>query len=141
MSNQTLLEEVNTPNHYRGHESGIETISITRYLPNDLGNAWKYGMRYEDKNTPKKDLLKLCWYMNDYRTHFIDDNNEVTENFHVPSKVLTLMECVIEAEPNEVIKDFFKQVYQLCLEQGVLNPCKFNQCLKGVELLAENFSV
>lgn len=140
MSNQTLLDEVNIPSHYRGHESGIETINITRNLPNDLGNAWKYGMRYEDKNTPKKDLLKLCWYMNDYRTHFINDNNEITVPFKVDQDVLNLMCCVIEMEPNPVIKEFFKEVYSLCTEQGVLNPCRLNKCLSDVAAMAEQFS-
>lgn len=140
MSNQTLLEEVNTPAHYRGHESGIETIEITRYLPADLANVWKYAMRYEDKNTPKKDLLKCCWYMNDYREHFIDFNNEVTAPFGLPTEVICKMTCVIVAEPNETIKELFKQVFSICTEQGVLNPCTLNQCIERVKTLAESFS-
>ena len=71
----TLEEEVNKPSHYRSHESGIEAIEVTRCLIGDLSNAWKYAMRYDCKGTPKKDLMKLCWYLKDWYKHFLDENN------------------------------------------------------------------
>lgn len=137
---QTLEEEVNVPKHYRTHESGIEAIEITRYLPGDLSNAWKYGMRYEDKGTPKKDLLKLCWYMNDYHTHFIDDNNEVSAPFKVPTEILIKMMHVMDTEPNETMQELFRLIISITVEQGIINPCKFKQVLDNVTALAESFS-
>lgn len=136
---QTLLDEVNIPTHYRGHESGIETITITRYLPNDLGNAWKYAMRYEDKNTPKKDLLKLCWYLNDYRENFIDFNNEVSERFNLHADVFERMQTVINSEPSSVMKEIFNQIYLICLNQGVINPSQLDKAINDVKDYAETF--
>jgi hypothetical protein len=137
---QTLEEEVNTPKHYRTHESGIEAIEITRHLPGDLSNAWKYGMRYEDKDTPKKDLLKLCWYMNDYHEHFIDVNNEVSAPFKVPTEILIKMMHVMDTEPNETMQELFRLIISIVVEQGIINPCKFKQVLDKVTVLAESFS-
>lgn len=137
---QTLEEEVNKPKHYRTHESGIEAIEITRHLPADLSNAWKYAMRYQDKGTPKKDLKKLVWYMNDYLEHFIDDNNEITVKFEVPSEVKLAMLTVQAAEPEAAIAELFNQIIGIVISQGIGNPCKMKQTLSAVNELSESFS-
>ena len=137
---QTLEEEVNKPAHYRSHESGIEAIEITRHLPGDLSNAWKYAMRYQDKGTPKKDLKKLVWYMNDYIKNFIDENNEVVAPFAVPPEIKLLMMAVQAAEPDETMANLFKEIIQLVVAQGVVNPCKLKQAIEKVAILAESFS-
>lgn len=137
---QTLEEEVNKPAHYRTHESGIEAIEITRHLPSDLANAWKYAMRYEDKGTPKKDLKKLVWYMNDYVEHFIDENNEVKAQINVPSDICRLMMAVQAAEPNEALAELFNEIIRIVVAQGVVNPCKLKQAIDKVAALAECFS-
>lgn len=136
---QTLLEEVNVPKHYRTHESGIEAIIITRHLPNDLGNAWKYAMRYEDKNTPKKDLLKMCWYLDDYVDNFIDIHNCVTSPFTVPNEILDLMLTVIECEPRIEMINIFRQIYSICLNQGVVNPVELKKAMDDCKNYAETF--
>ena len=58
INGQTLEQEVNEPKHYRSHESGIEAIEITRWLQFDLGNCWKYCMRYRDKERQRKTLRR-----------------------------------------------------------------------------------
>lgn len=137
---QTLEEEVNKPAHYRTHESGIEAIEITRHLPSDLANAWKYAMRYEDKGTPKKDLKKLVWYMNDYIEHFIDENNEVKVQINVPTDICRLMMAVQVAEPNETLAELFNEIIRIVVAQGVVNPCRLKQAIDNVVAFAECFS-
>lgn len=129
---QTLEEEVNIPIHYRTHESGIEAIEITRYLIGDLSNAWKYAMRYEDKNTPKKDIMKLCWYLNDFRTHFIDDNNECVANVSVPLSIRTKMQLVIDTEPVKEVRHAFELIYSIVKENGLLNPSEYDDVIVGL---------
>ena len=119
---QTLEEEVNTPLHYRTHESGLEAIEITRYLIGDLSNAWKYAMRYEDKNTPKKDIKKLCWYLNDFHKHFIDENNNCTVSMDIPEEIKDMMLKVIETEPVEEMKECFRQIYYVVENNGIISP-------------------
>ena len=137
---QTLEEEVNTPKHYRTHESGLEAIEITRYLIGDLSNAWKYAMRYEDKNTPKKDIKKLCWYLRDFHKHFIDDNNECTANIDVPTEIKDKMIEVIEAEPVSQIRAAFKQIYLLVCSGGIILPEDFQKSIDDLESYANTLN-
>ncbi len=122
INGQTLEQEVNTPKHYRSHESGIEAIEITRWLQFDLGNCWKYCMRYRDKGTPKKDLMKAIWYINDFRKFFIDYNNESTFVHRIPEDVIGKMIAVTEAEPREEIKRMFELLTMITTQNCVMEP-------------------
>jgi hypothetical protein len=57
------MDNVNHPNHYTQHASGVECIQITEHLSFNLGNAIKYIWRYEDKANPFEDLRKAIWYI------------------------------------------------------------------------------
>ena len=137
---QTLEEEVNMPKHYRSHESGLEAIEITRYLIGDLSNAWKYAMRYEDKNTPKKDIKKLCWYLNDFHKNFIDENNECTVNIDVPQEIKIKMAKVIDTEPVAVVHEAFQQIYTLVCEGGLIIPESFLKTIDNLESYADTLN-
>lgn len=137
---QTLDEEVNTPRHYRTHESGLEAIEITRHLLGDLSNAWKYAMRYEDKGTPKKDIKKLCWYLNDFRENFIDDDNMCVANVGVPDKVKDMMFRVMESEPVEQIRSAFNQIYLVVREGGVVSPDGYQNTIEELEKYSNTLS-
>lgn len=139
---QTLEEEVNKPKHYRTHESGLEAIEITRWLIGDLSNAWKYAMRYEDKNTPKKDIMKLCWYLNDFHSNFIDSNNAVVnyELHELPGFVKYDMMKVIDHEPVPQIKEVFKQIYSLYECEGILFPAEWNKMISDLESYANTLN-
>ena len=139
---QTLEEEVNTPKHYRTHESGLEAIEITRWLIGDLSNAWKYAMRYEDKNTPKKDVMKLCWYLNDFHKNFIDTNNEVVDGLlnDLPKEIKYDMLKVIEYEPVPQIKEVFKQIFTLYECKGILMPSEWNKMLDDLASYANTLN-
>lgn len=137
---QTLLEEVNKPSHYRTHESGLEAIEITRYLIGDLSNAWKYAMRYEDKNTPKKDVLKLCWYLTDFKNNFIDENNECTVNIDVPAFVKERMLKVIDTEPVVEIRNAFNQIFTTVSAGGLLSPIEYDKTISDLKVYAETLN-
>lgn len=55
---------VDRPAHYNSHKSGIEAIVITEQLGFNLGNAFKYVFRHENKWNPVEDLKKALWYLN-----------------------------------------------------------------------------
>lgn len=138
---QTLTDRVNHPAHYNKHPSGIEAITITRYLMCDLANAWKYAMRYKDKGTPKEDLLKLCFYLEDWARFFIDENNVDTCQTTVdPMLVVGKMREVMEAEPQPEIKEIFRQILRISLDGGLVNPVSFKQAVAAVKTYAESFS-
>lgn len=137
----TLLEEVNQPSHYRSHESGIEAIEVTRYLMGDLSNAWKYAMRYDCKGTPKKDLMKLCWYLKDWYKNFVDENNnDIAQTTAEPYLFTSKMLTIIEAEPVPEIKNVLTQIYRITIDGGLVNPKAFETAVKDIEKFAETFS-
>jgi hypothetical protein len=55
-------DNVNHPQHYKAHPSGIEVIEITEHMNFNLGNVIKYVMRHEHKNGVE-DLKKAKWYL------------------------------------------------------------------------------
>jgi len=138
INGQTLEQEVNEPKHYRSHESGIEAIEITRWLQFDLGNCWKYCMRYRDKGTPKKDLKKAIWYIKDFHEHYIDYNNDSTFIHRIPEEIVTKMCAVIEAEPSNVIKAMFEQVLGIVTQNGILEPVTYNSAVEELTSYAES---
>lgn len=55
---------VNHPPHYTSHPSGIECIQITEHMGFNLGNAFKYIWRADEKGKALEDLEKARWYIN-----------------------------------------------------------------------------
>jgi hypothetical protein len=61
------LDQVNHPQHYTTHPSGIEAIQITRHMNFNLGNAIKYIWRagIKDESKTIQDLEKAIFYIKD----------------------------------------------------------------------------
>lgn len=55
---------VNHPEHYNKHPSGIECIDVIEHMGFNLGNAMKYIWRSDLKNNAIEDLEKALWYIN-----------------------------------------------------------------------------
>lgn len=66
-------DNVNHPEWYTKHPSGIECIEIARHYCFSIGNAikylWRAGLKkemgLEDKEKEVEDLRKAIWYIND----------------------------------------------------------------------------
>ena len=69
-----MSDEVNHPKHYAPCFSPIdlECVAISRQLPFDLGNAFKYIWRAGNKGEgykPIQDLDKTLWYIQDWKNY------------------------------------------------------------------------
>lgn len=67
-SNQILVdveafEQVNHPNHYNNHPSGVECIDVVEHFSFNIGNAIKYLWRCNYKGKKREDLEKAKWYI------------------------------------------------------------------------------
>ena len=62
-------DAVNHPMHYSGIQVSIECIDITRWMPFNLGNAFKYIWRAGRKGSEEEDVKKAQWYVNDLLTN------------------------------------------------------------------------
>lgn len=58
-------EEINHPNHYNSHPSGIECIDVIEHMSFPIGNVikhlWRAGLKPGMDH--HKDLLKAHWYL------------------------------------------------------------------------------
>lgn len=57
-------DDVNHPEHYTSHPSGVQCIQITEWMGFNLGNAVKYIWRSDLKDNDIQDLQKAIWYLN-----------------------------------------------------------------------------
>lgn len=57
------MNNVNQPEHYTSHPSGVECIEIAECMSFNLGNAIKYIWRADEKGAPIQDLQKARWYL------------------------------------------------------------------------------
>ena len=60
---EDIERNVNHPEHYIKHPSGIECIAITQHMGFCLGNAIKYIWRSSEKGRKVEDLRKAIWYI------------------------------------------------------------------------------
>ena len=70
---ETRVDNVNHPEHYTSHPSGVECIEITRHYCFTIGNAikylWRAGLKKDaslsDNQKEIEDLKKAIWYIKD----------------------------------------------------------------------------
>jgi len=58
-------DPVSHPAHYNSHPSGVECLTITRWMGFNLGNAMKYIWRADMKGAAIEDLRKAAFYIAD----------------------------------------------------------------------------
>lgn len=56
-------EQVDHPDHYNEHPSGVECIDVVEHMPFNIGNAVKYLWRCGLKLDAIEDLKKAVWYI------------------------------------------------------------------------------
>ena len=94
-------------------------------------------MRYRDKGTPKKDLMKAKWYIDDFRKHFIDYNNDSMFIHKVSEDVIEKMCKITECEPREEIKHMFEQLMIIVTQNHIIDMKEFDTVLYDFERLIE----
>lgn len=67
LKSEAVEDPVNHPSHYTSHPSGIECITITRWMSFNIGNVFKYCWRSGLKDPAKEiaDLKKARFYLDD----------------------------------------------------------------------------
>lgn len=65
LNSEKEVDIVNHPPHYNSHPSGIECIEFTRNMNFNLGNAFKYWWRRNDKDSYEENVAKCIWYIRD----------------------------------------------------------------------------
>lgn len=90
-------DPINHPKHYQGYATRVECIDVTRHLPFDLGNAFKYIWRAgrKDPGTMIEDLEKALWYLRDYDDHFSEPASDAFPTALAVFDLLRLEDCCL----------------------------------------------
>lgn len=70
-----MNDNVNHPEHYNSHPSGVECIEITEHFNFCLGNAVKYIWRASLKGKEVEDLRKARWYIDREISRILNEKN------------------------------------------------------------------
>lgn len=70
------MSEVNHPEHYNSHPSGVECIDVVEHMTFNLGNAVKYIWRADLKGNTVQDLDKAIWYIQREKQRIRDGQND-----------------------------------------------------------------
>lgn len=98
------------PKHYT-HISGVETIQVNRAMSFDVGNAFKYVLRHQDKGNPLQDLTKARWYIGDAVKHASPIWNHPGQHTWAAIQLTKMW----EAEPDPAVRSFFRALLNLDL--------------------------
>lgn len=78
-----MTDNVNHPEHYTQHPSGVECIQVTEHMGFCPGNAIKYIWRHEQKGGVE-DLKKARWYLDREIKRLENENVNETDFVEIP---------------------------------------------------------
>ena len=106
------LDPVQRAAHYNSHPSGVEAIDVVEDLPFNLGNAWKYVQRADEKGATLQDLEKALWYIRReaHRHRILARSKRLPREVKVRSSVEILVRRYLRHEGG-LRRDFFAHVW------------------------------
>lgn len=99
------LKDVTKVKRYNSHPSGIECILIIRGMNFDIGSAFKYVFRRQEKEF-ERSLKSALYYLKDQMEHRLQAV--------LDTGCVALIQKVIEAEENESARSFYQAVWAYC---------------------------
>lgn len=98
-------DPVSHPRHYNMHPSGVEVIELTREMPFGPGNAVKYILRRNLKDSLIENIRKAEFYLADS----LNEGIMYQPNRRLVNKAL----LVVRHDPNHLVRSF---ISTLCIE-------------------------
>lgn len=117
-----MKEQINHPEHYNLHASGVEAILVVRTMSFNLGSAFKYIFRRDDKENLIQDLKKALWYTEDE----LEERKKCKTIFNVLRSFLRFYQNsytqywkragyvnkIVRWEPDEMIADIYRLLHE-----------------------------
>jgi hypothetical protein len=133
---ETGYDVVKKARHYNVHPSGIECIELAEKLSFNIGNAFKYVFRRDDKGDTLLNLHKAEYYLSREIKNWQATFNRVpayTKNSYIIHPLFTAADeekarKLVRDEPNETVASFYFNLFQ--------NPAKLSTFGIGSLLLA-----
>jgi hypothetical protein len=134
---------VNHPKHYTSHPSGVECIEISEKLSFNLGNAFKYVFRRNDKENAYQDLSKAEWYLK-REIGRLEGLLEHTPGAFISAihPALTIadlrkVERIIAAESSKNVADFYANLFEQWTIQDLEDLNSLHDALVNLQKLME----
>lgn len=109
-------ELVNHPKHYNNHPSDIECIEMIHMMSFDLGSAFKYIFRRNDKDKLLEDLKKARWYITDE----LNRRKEKNYNKHL-GRIYLVFNEIFRPDVYEFYFNNFVNCYQINRYESDIN--------------------
>lgn len=137
-------DPVNKPKHYTTHPSGVECIELSEKLSFNLGNAFKYVFRRDDKENSLQDVSKAEWYLKREIVrleNLIENSPASTLVFIHPALTvadLRKADKVIAAEKNSNAADFYAYLFSQGPIQEPDDLAVLHDALNSLQALIED---
>lgn len=141
---ETTNNAVDHPKHYNLHPSGVECIDIAENMSFNLGNAFKYVFRRDDKGNSYQDLSKAEWYIR----REISRIERIFE--HVPGAFIASIhpaltatdlrkaDRIIATEKNSYVADFYACLFTQCPIQDLDDLQSLHDALEILQQVMED---
>jgi hypothetical protein len=137
-------DPVNKPKHYTTHPSGVECIELSEKLSFNLGNAFKYVFRRDDKENTLQDVSKAEWYLKREIGRLEKALEELPASslifLHPGLSVSDLRKAdrVIAAESNGNAADYYAYLFEQGVIQGPDDLRSLYEALEALQALIED---
>jgi hypothetical protein len=141
---QAEHDPVNKPKHYTTHPSGVECIELSEKLSFNLGNAFKYVFRRDDKENTLQDVSKAEWYLKREIGRLEKALEELPASslifLHPGLSVSDLRKAdrVIAAESNGNAADYYAYLFEQGVIQGPDDLRSLYEALEALQALIED---
>jgi hypothetical protein len=139
----TEHDPVNKPKHYTSHPSGVECIEISEKLSFNLGNAFKYVFRRDDKENALQDVSKAEWYLKREigRLEGLIDTMPASVELLIHPNLTNSddrkIDKVIEAEKNPDAADYYAYLFHQAELHGPEDLDSLREALVSLQALIE----
>ncbi len=143
---KTHKELINHPDHYNSHPSGVECIEIIRSFDFNLGNAFKYLFRKDEKDNTIQDMKKALWYIRDELKKRSKYKNNLFYSLQRMLRIPNLYkyfaykeryEKIIAVAEAEVLKNNKLPIIYYCLNDADYHPFDIEH-LESIEVYIKN---
>lgn len=117
------LQDVTKVKRYNSHPSGVECILVIRGMNFDMGSAFKYVFRRQEKEF-ERSLKSALYYLKDQLEHKMQAV--------LDTGCVALIQTIIEAEKNEHARSFYQAVWAYC---NFPHDRHLSEAIKAVEFL------
>lgn len=135
--------QVDHPKHYNAHPSKVECIELAEKMSFNLGNAFKYVFRRDDKENTFQDLSKADWYLTREigRLEQVLDSTPIGRVSAIHPDLsggdMKKVHRIVTTEPNKDAAEFYDFLFEPVLLRGYEDLDSLRKAQKALQRLMD----